>query len=227
METTSQLTSKPRELQIVGGHLALNFANTVDDPEGPERYDHAGTYPELVGWAARIGILRPEETAALLATAVAHPGARSSALQKAHALRGSLIEIFTETAMINSEEAAAAPDAAPAAQWLSLRHFVTDAMAHAELKLDPEPGEGRGHVRYVLTWPVIVHLDALLWPITAAAVQLLTSPQLGRVKKCANCPWVFVDQSKNFSRRWCAMNDCGTSEKMRRYVIRRAAKKQS
>jgi len=228
METTSQSTQTPRELQIVGGHLALNFANTVDDPEGPERYDHAGTYPELVGWAARIGILRPDETAALLAAAVAHPRARSAALQKAHALRAGLIDIFTETAMINSEEPAAAPEVAPdavtAAQWLSLRPFVTDAMAHAEL--DPEPAEGRGHVGYVLTWPVIARLDAMLWPITAAAVQLLTSPQLGRVKKCANCPWVFLDQSKNFSRRWCAMNDCGTSVKMRRYVIRRAAKKQ-
>ena len=35
----------PRELPIVGGNLALDFANTVDDPDGPERHDHAGTYP--------------------------------------------------------------------------------------------------------------------------------------------------------------------------------------
>jgi predicted RNA-binding Zn ribbon-like protein len=67
----------------------------------------------------------------------------------------------------------------------------------------------------------------LLWPIALSALELLTSPQLIRVKKCAGCPWVFLDQSKNLSRRWCAMDDCGTHEKIRRYVSRRAAKKQS
>ena len=219
METTSQPTHTPRELPIVGGHLALDFANTVDDPNGPERYDHAGTYSELVGWAGRLGILQPAEAAALLAAAVERPRARSAALQRAHVLRSILIEIFTETAMINSSEAAAAADAAPGVQWPSLRTFVTDAMAHAEFA----PGD---HA-YQLTWPVIERLDAMLWPIAVAAVQLLTAPQLGRVKQCAGCPWVFLDQSKNFSRRWCAMNDCGTHEKIRRYVTRRAAKKRA
>jgi len=129
METASQPTHTPRELPIVGGHLALDFANTVDDPDGPERYDHAGTYSELVGWAGRIGILRPAEAAALLAAAVERPRARSAALQRAHLLRSLLIEIFTETAMINSSKAAAAD---PGVQWPSLRPFVTAAMEHAE-----------------------------------------------------------------------------------------------
>ena len=35
METVGNATQNPRELPIVGGHLALDFANTVDDPEGP------------------------------------------------------------------------------------------------------------------------------------------------------------------------------------------------
>ena len=86
----------------MGGHLALDFANTVDDPEGPERYDHAGTYPELVGWSARIGILPPDQAEALLTAADEHPRARSAALKRAHLLRDILIETFTEIAAINS-----------------------------------------------------------------------------------------------------------------------------
>lgn len=84
---------------IVGGHLALDFANTVDDPEGPNRYDHAGTYPELVAWSVQIGILPPDQAEALLAFAEAHPRARSAALKRAHQLRRILIEIFTEIAV--------------------------------------------------------------------------------------------------------------------------------
>jgi predicted RNA-binding Zn ribbon-like protein len=215
METGSNATQHPRELPIVGGHLALNFANTVDDPEGPERYDHAGTYPELVGWSTRIGVLTPDQAAALLVAADEHRRATSAALRRAHALRRILIEIFTEIAMTNNGEPAGTQRPTPAAHWADLRPFVTDAMAHAELAL--------GDSTYQLTWPVTTRLDVMLRPIGLAALELLTSQQLSRLKKCAGCPWLFLDQSKNFSRRWCAMNDCGTHEKIRRYVTRRAA----
>jgi hypothetical protein len=61
--------------------------HTVDDPEGPNRYDHAGTYPELVAWSVQIGILPPDQAEALLAFAEEHPRARSAALKRAHQLR--------------------------------------------------------------------------------------------------------------------------------------------
>jgi predicted RNA-binding Zn ribbon-like protein len=219
VETTTNATQTPRELPILGGHLALDFANTVDDPEGPERYDHAGTYRELVGWSARIRILQPDEAAALLTAAEGHPRARSAALKRAHALRGILIAIFSEIAAINRSQSGGAERTTPTAHWAELRPFVTDAMAHAELA-----SEGP---TYQLTWPGTTRLDAILWPVAVAAIELLTSPQLSRLKKCAGCPWLFLDQSKNMSRRWCAMNDCGTHEKIRRYVTRRAARRRS
>ncbi|HTF41914.1 MAG TPA: ABATE domain-containing protein, partial [Propionibacteriaceae bacterium] len=105
METAVEGTRTPRELPIVGGHLALDFANTVDDPDGPERYDHAGTYPELVAWSARIGTL-PDQAKGLLTAAQEHPRARAAALKRAHQLRHVLIEIFTEIAAINGGQSA-------------------------------------------------------------------------------------------------------------------------
>jgi predicted RNA-binding Zn ribbon-like protein len=219
MATAVQGTLTPRELPIVGGHLALDFANTVDDPDGPERYDHAGTYPELVAWSARIGTLRPDQAQGLLTAAQEHPRARSAALKRAHLLRHILIEIFTEIAAINSGQSATTEGSPPSARWGELRPFMTDAMAHAELA-----GDGS---TYQLTWADTTRLDAMLWPVALAAGDLITSPQLSRLKKCAGCAWLFVDQSKNLSRRWCAMDDCGTHEKIRRYVTRRAAKRQS
>lgn len=73
MATTPEATHSPRELFIIGGHLALDFANTVDDPDGPNRHDHAGTYPELVAWSAPNGILRSDQAEALLTEAEDHP----------------------------------------------------------------------------------------------------------------------------------------------------------
>jgi predicted RNA-binding Zn ribbon-like protein len=208
-------SSTPRQLPILGGHLALDFANTVDDPEGAERYDHAGTYPELVGWAARIGVLRPDQAEELLAASREHPRSRSAALQRAHVLRRILNEIFSDIAALNSGQADESVRLAVPAHWAELRPFVEEALGHAELVAHG--------ATYQMTWPITARLDATLWPIAVAAAELLTAPQLSRLKQCAGCPWVFLDQSKNRSRRWCAMNDCGTHEKIRRYVSRRAA----
>jgi predicted RNA-binding Zn ribbon-like protein len=217
METSDQVRNAPRELPIVGGHLALDFTNTVDDPEGPQRYDHVGTYPELVGWSVRIGVLKDGQADVLLAAADEHPLVSAIAVKRAHALRRILIGAFTEIAEINSGVTAGTQGLMRAARWDELRPFVTDAIAHAQLAPDDST--------YQLTWPEATRLDVMLSPIGVGALELLISPQLFRLKKCAGCPWVFLDQSKNFSRRWCSMNDCGTHEKIRRYVARRAAKK--
>jgi predicted RNA-binding Zn ribbon-like protein len=221
--TTVEAKRIPRALFIIGGHLALDFANTVDDPEGPNRDDHAGTYPELVAWSVQTGIVPPDQAEALLAFAEEHPRARSAALKRAHQLRRILIEIFTEIA-VGETGRSARIEPTPSARWIELRPFVTDAMAHAELA-----SEGS---TYRLTWPEAGRLEAgrldvMLWPVGLAACELLTSPQLSRLKKCAACPWLFLDQSKNLSRRWCTMEDCGTHEKILRYVARRTARRRS
>jgi predicted RNA-binding Zn ribbon-like protein len=65
------------------------------------------------------------------------------------------------------------------------------------------------------------HTDRPLWPIAVAAVDLMRSDRLARVKRCANCNWLFVDRSRNGSRRWCSMDECGVHTKMRRYRARR------
>jgi predicted RNA-binding Zn ribbon-like protein len=65
---------------------------------------------------------------------------------------------------------------------------------------------------YALAWD-----DDVLAPIAVAAVDLLRSGPLDRISVCDACPWLFLDTSRNHSRRWCSMEDCGARAKMRRY----------
>jgi predicted RNA-binding Zn ribbon-like protein len=174
-----------RELPIVAGHLALDFANTVDDPEGPTRHDHLGTPAELVRWAERVGLR-----------------AGAAPLARVHELRDVLNAVFC---------AVARNEPVP---WETFRPFAVDALANADLS--PE---------HTLTWPD--DPMALLWRVADAATELLTSPDVHRVKQCDGCPWVFLDHSKNGSRRWCAMDDCGKHAKIQRYVARRAARRRA
>lgn len=68
-------------------------------------------------------------------------------------------------------------------------------------------------------------LDDALWPIARAAERLLTSESPRRVKRCGSptCQWMFLDISKNGSRRWCQMEVCGNREKGRRRLKRDGA----
>lgn len=201
-------TQRPRELPIIGGHLALDFANTVDDPLGPARHDHVSSYDGLVRWALRVGTLEQRQGATLLRAARRREEEVSAALIAAHQLRDSLNAAFG--AVISGTTV-------PPRAWRRLRDLAADAQASARL-VRQENG-------WAWAWPGAGELTVVLFPIAAAAADLLVSPEVSRVKQCARCPWLFLDVSKNQSRRWCDMNDCGRAQKIELYVARRAARR--
>ena len=92
-----------------------------------------------------------------------------------------------------------------------------EAAALSQARLVPAGGG------YGWSWDGDETLERPLWPVVHAAVALLTGGPLDRVKGCASCRFLFVDESRNRSRRWCSMDDCGTQDKMRAYVARRRA----
>lgn len=66
---------------------------------------------------------------------------------------------------------------------------------------------------------------ALLAPVLWSAADLLVGPDTARVRHCSNdkCGWLFFDESKNRSRRWCSMQACGNRAKARRHYLRSKA----
>ena len=54
---------------------------------------------------------------------------------------------------------------------------------------------------------------------------LLCDPDRPPVRVCEGngCGWLFLDQTRNGSRRWCSSGDCGRRERVRRHRARRAA----
>lgn len=201
METAS-LPNGVRELPIVGGHLALDFANTVDDPLGARRFDHIAEYPALLAWSVRVGAM---PAGAVDALSHATPDQGITVIQRAKTLRAALDQ--TLGALIDGAD--------PGGPWPTLRPFIVAAVEHADLSSGP-----------ALSWR-FTEFESPLWPVAQAAYELLTGPDVARLKRCAGCPWLFLDRSKNASRRWCSMRDCGTHEKIQRYVSRRAAHRTS
>jgi predicted RNA-binding Zn ribbon-like protein len=67
-------------------------------------------------------------------------------------------------------------------------------------------------------------LQRPLWAVAKSAADLLTSGRALAVRQCAaeTCWWLFLDTSRNQSRRWCDMKVCGNREKVRRFYERAA-----
>lgn len=65
-------------------------------------------------------------------------------------------------------------------------------------------------------------IPVLLAPVSWSAANLLTGPRLARVRHCANerCLWLFLDDSKSGTRRWCSMSACGNRAKAHRHYVR-------
>jgi predicted RNA-binding Zn ribbon-like protein len=195
------------ELPIVGGNLALDFANTQSGPPGgPVDVESLAAYEDLLAWALRVGVVAPPDARALVRHARRHPRDANAAFERAKTLRD---WIFTTFASI-------AGDTPPPADALErLRDDEAEALAHATLAASPNG--------FAWTWSRPGDLDGLRWPIIHAAATLLTEGPLERVKACGGCRYLFLDETKNGSRRWCSMAECGTRAKMRRFVERRSA----
>src|SRR5262245_38173396 len=194
--------------RIVGGDLALDFLNTLDGPpDGPVENDALLAYEDLVLWARYVGELGDRDATKLIATGRRDPGGAAAVLEQAKALRSDFYAVF----------ASAAHGVAPSPAGLAaIRDAEAEALAHAQLIPDGE--------LLSWSWDGDRELARPLRPIVHAAVELLTSDRLERVKACGGCRYLFVDASKNGSRRWCAMEDCGTEAKSKTYVARRRAR---
>ena len=182
----------------------MDFVNTVD---GEPAVDHLRDYEGLVAWGWHVGLLPEDAVRRLIREAEASPSGAEVIHGQALDLRETLYGIF----------AAIARGKHPSGRSLeTLQGKEGQALARARLT----PMDGG----YGWEWPD-GGAESVLWRVVHAAVGLLTSGPLDRVKSCAGCDWIFIDESKNRSRRWCTMEICGTNEKMRRYVARRAARR--
>ena len=200
-------------IPLEGGHLALDFVNTMgglrDDPPSPEE-ELFDSYEDVATWCARLGVITERQAGSLRAAARRDERAAQRALRRTVQLRDELLyPIFR--ALADAEQ--------PPAELLDrLRDEERGALAGA--RLGPADS-GRHAAALEWTWPPPRELTDPLLPIVHAAVELLTDGPLDRLKSCGNCRWLFLDQSRNHSRRWCRMEECGIQMKHARFVEQR------
>lgn len=182
----------------------LEFTQTVGWAERDRPDDELTSYEALLGWAERRGVLDPAEAERLRRAAAARRKEAARVLKRAIALRAVIYRLFSA---VGRDQPLAEPD------LQELNSVLPDANRRL--------GVVRTGAGFEWDWleDRDQPLDRVLWPIIRSAARLLTSSELKRVRLCDadDCGWLFVDASRNRSRRWCDMSDCGNRAKARRY----------
>jgi predicted RNA-binding Zn ribbon-like protein len=211
----SGVESEGSRWQFVGGLLCLDFTNTVNCYDCERPTDDLAGYEDLVEWGRHAGAIDEDEARRLLREASRKPDEAAATLERVKAVREATFRVI----------AAAAQGQAPAPGELEAFN-VALSHALARARLVPEDGG------LVWGWEAGAAragaaLDRVLWPVLHSAAVLLTSDQLGRVRECGGeeCTWLFLDMSKNRSRRWCEMKGCGNRAKSRRHYARTRAER--
>jgi predicted RNA-binding Zn ribbon-like protein len=210
----SVLATRIGEVPLVGGHRALDLVNTVA-PRVPDeqRRDYLVTPGDLLVWSRRTGLVDADAAREVEEAWNTSPAAGRRTLAAVKELREALYEVLSAR-LDNAGISTAAQG-----------HLDHISMAWASslprARLMPAAG-GAGIARWVVdSPPVLLVADR----VTQDAVDLLCDIDVTRLGRCpveaGGCGWLFLDHSRNRSRRWCTMEDCGSGAKARRLTERR------
>jgi len=218
-------------MNLIGGVLCLDFTNTIGWRGGPDSDEKLYDYEDLIVWGRHAGALSERHGKELLKRAASEPARARATHQQAIALREALYRTFSSLSSGRS------PRPIDVAQ---INAVVGDAYRHLRLAprppsgiaprppsgIAPRPSSGLAPLGGGFAWEWHEAEGALelpVWMVARSAAELLTSDSLGRVRECAGekCDWLFLDASRNRSRRWCDMAECGNRAKARRNYARR------
>ena len=198
--------SRAVSLTLVGGELALDFANTSSGRETAGHLEHLRRAEHVVEWAAHARVISPQD-AERLAVRLAKDDALAARLfAEALSLREDVFHL-------GAALAAGRPATSECVENLTRAH----ARALGAGRLTPVGGN------FGWTWSAdATPIEAIVGPILLSVLTLLQQADLTRVRQCHGdkCGWLFFDATTNKSRRWCEMEVCGNRAKQKRFGAR-------
>ena len=192
--------------EYIGGDISTDFTNTKSGRLESPGHEHVQTYADVVEFARLGGLLKPADAKRLIAEAESRPEKATQIHRRAVALREAAFRAFER--IIQGKD--------PAREDVQLISAeAADALGHREMV---KTSEG-----YAWDWPGSDDLARPLWPIASAVSAVLMSDDRSLLRECSDdtCAWLFIDRTKNHSRRWCDVNTCGSRNRVREFRERR------
>jgi predicted RNA-binding Zn ribbon-like protein len=191
-----------RTFELIAGDPALDLVNTLDWRFRTSGDDELLTdYRALVGFCEQSGVLTAKQARGLRRAVDERVGEK--VLGAARDLREAAADFFY--AELEERKAAGGTVATLEEMFRDARRQQRLRRSDAGLLWDWTEGE--------------VAAELPVWALALRAEALMMSERLQALRECGNqeCRWLFLDTSKNHTRRWCDMKVCGNRMKARRF----------
>jgi len=191
----------------LSGCPAIDFTNTVSWRASGRPVERLDSAQDLVRWARQSRVITDHDARQLAQQARSKPVPTIAAVARVRSLREAIYRVFS---MIADGHQPNQSDMA------TINRLLSEAMRHIRVMRRADGG-------FVTAWQKgPPSLRRVLWPVARSVAEVLTLEELGRLKKCPseNCGWIFLDTTRNRTRRWCDMKVCGNRAKAHRYYRR-------
>ncbi len=199
------IPARPESIELIGGHRALDLVNTVSWRHDADRWRENIAAPlDLLTWARRAGVLDERDVPAMRSAIVRDRRMAEGVLRRVHALREQLYQHLADCIEHRSSEPQI-DESSP------LHRAFVDAVTAS--RLAGTPARWTIEARIPLDLPRVLALRAL---------DLVQTMPRDRLRRCDDdgCGWLFLDTTRNHSRRWCSSGDCGNRDRARRHYAR-------
>ena len=197
----------------IAGALCLDFTNTVSNHRSVRPGEKLGSFKDLITWCHQASILDEAASTEFLRQVTMVPAQGERLLHVALDFREALYRAFCDVSQGRQ----------PSKCDLDV---INSLLARTPITL--QIGAERERLVCFRTGCMLDEAR-LLGPVAWSAAELLgSSESLSKVRQCdgEECGWLFLDLTKNHSRRWCDMDDCGSKAKAKRYYRRKTGRSQ-
>ena len=198
-------------LLLDGGVLCLDFTNTVHSRRESPVFDYLQSFEDWIKWLRKVKALSPLRLNELQSYARKHKSQAAEALKEVKEIRETIYLLFFSVAADKPVESEVLS---------SFNVLLSEALSNIRIRVQ----EHEVHIEWNRRE---LHLNEPLWVIVKSGYDVLIDTPFKRIRSCEACGWLFLDQSKNNSRRWCNMQTCGSIHKARKYYHRKKKRKNS
>lgn len=188
--------------KLVGGRVSLDFVNTVSYRSSEDPHDWLELPENLLAWAVAVDIVDDGVARFLEGRRAAHPEETDRDLAELRKQRDVVYGALAPVAQGSSPRGPAVD---------ALNGLLAQAVSHR--RIDPST--------LAWAWEPPRRLREVVRPVILDAANILADSDHRRLGQCPGCDWLFYDSTRNRSRRWCAMADCGSRDKALRYYHRK------
>lgn len=187
--------------KLIAHEISLDLVNTVSWPGTPREHDWLDRPQNVTAWAVAAGILSEQRQQLMDAASIS---VLEEQLAAVHEIRHRVQRVLRPIAFDERPD----DDAVD-----GLNELLRGTCAARYLD----------RATYEWRWADPESLADVLAPVIWNAAHVLTELDHGRIGHCGSCDWIFHDTTRNRTRRWCDMKDCGSRDKALRYYHRTKA----